>query len=106
MTMPAAKKVAKVLLVSKSIEKVLAILKTKNLYVEGIFRLNGNIKKVKDLSDALDKDPGLSEIKLDDENEIQLAAVVKKFLREMPEPLLTFKLYKLFVSITSPFEFM
>ncbi len=81
------------------IDKTIKLLKQKNLYTEGIFRLNGNIKKLKETCDLLDKDPTC--VDLDFENEIQLAAIMKKFLRELPEPLMTFKLYKLFISIIS-----
>lgn len=64
--------------------------------VEGIFRKNGNIRRLKDLSDAIDRDP--SGIDLTTDNSVQLAALLKKFLRELPDPLCTFKLQRLFVS--------
>ena len=64
--------------------------------VEGVFRKNGNIRRLKDLCDALDRDS--SNISLVDENPVQLAALLKKFLRELPDPLLTFKLHYLFVA--------
>jgi hypothetical protein len=63
--------------------------------VEGIFRKNGNIKNLKALEEEVDKDPWSMELK--NHNAIQVSALLKKFLREMPEPLLTFKLYKLFI---------
>lgn len=62
--------------------------------VEGIFRKNGNIRRLKDICDSLDKDP--SAVQLGDENPVQLAALLKKFFREMPDPLLTFRLHRLF----------
>ena len=79
---------------------IIKLIRSKNMYAEGIFRLNGNIKKIKDSSDLLDKDP-TDYTTLESESEIQLAALLKKFLRDLPEPLMTFKLYKLFTSITS-----
>lgn len=62
--------------------------------VEGIFRKNGNIRKLQQLSEALDKDT--TAVNLSEENPVQLAALLKRFLREMPDPLLTFRLHKLF----------
>jgi hypothetical protein len=64
--------------------------------VEGIFRKNGNIRRLKDLTDALDRDA--SSVDLTQDNPVQLAALLKKFLRELPEPLLTFKLNRLFIA--------
>ena len=64
--------------------------------VEGIFRKNGNIRRLKDLTDAIDRDP--SSVDLTQDNAVQLAALLKKFLRELPEPLLTFKLHRLLVA--------
>lgn len=67
--------------------------------VEGIFRKNGNIRRLKELSEEIDKNP--ANVNLANETPIQVAALLKRFLREMPEPLLTFKLYKLFVTSQS-----
>jgi len=63
--------------------------------VEGVFRKNGNIRRLKELSEAIDKDP--SSVNLSDDNPVQVAALMKKFLRDLPDPLLTFKLHRLFV---------
>lgn len=63
--------------------------------VEGVFRKNGNIRRLKDLTDSIDKDP--SSVNLSEDNPVQVAALLKKFLRELPDPLLTFKLHRLFV---------
>lgn len=67
--------------------------------VEGVFRKNGNIRRLKDLSEALDKDP--SSVNLVDENPVQLAALLKKYLRELPEPLFPFKMHHMFVASQS-----
>jgi hypothetical protein len=70
--------------------------------VEGVFRKNGNIRRLKELSEIIDRNP--SEAMLADENPIQVAALLKKFLREMPEPLLTFKLHRLLIFSQSKFS--
>lgn len=64
--------------------------------VEGVFRKNGNIRRLKDLSEALDRDA--ASVNLSDENPVQLAALLKRFLRDLPDPLLTFKLFQLFIA--------
>lgn len=67
----------------------------KDVSVEGIFRKNGNIRRLKELSEEIDRNP--AQVNLANETPVQIAALLKKFLRELPEPLLTYKLYKLFV---------
>ncbi|CAO3597215.1 unnamed protein product [Absidia cylindrospora] len=79
------------------IEEIIFAMKQKDVTVKGIFRKNGNIKHLKDMCEEIDKNP--NDVNLMNENAIQLAALIKKFLREMPEPLLTFKLHRLFTAI-------
>ena len=62
--------------------------------VEGIFRKNGNIRRLQQISEALDKDT--TAVNLSEENPVQLAALLKRWLRELPDPLLTFRLHRLF----------
>lgn len=64
--------------------------------VEGIFRKNGNIRRLKELTESIDKDP--SSVDLTTDNPVQLAALLKKFLRDLPDPLMTFKLHRLLVA--------
>lgn len=73
-----------------------------DMSVEGVFRKNGNIRRLKDLSEALDRDP--ASVNLSDDNPVQLAALLKRFLRDLPDPLMTFKLFQLFIATqrTSP----
>ena len=63
--------------------------------VEGVFRKNGNIRRLNTLAETLDR--GDSQVDLTAENAVQIAALLKKFHRELPDPLLTFKLHRLFV---------
>ena len=70
-----------------------------DMSVEGIFRKNGNIRRLKELSDAIDKNP--SSVNLAEDNPVQVAALLKKFLRDLPDPLLTFKLQRLFITSQS-----
>lgn len=72
-----------------------------DLSVEGIFRKNGNIRRLKELTDAIDRDP--QSVDLTQDNAVQLAALLKKFLRDLPDPLLTVKLHRLFIASQSEF---
>lgn len=65
--------------------------------IEGIFRKNGNIRRLKELTDALDRDA--TSVDLTQENPVQLAALMKKFFRDLPDPLMTFKLHKLWNAV-------
>ncbi|KAK9768452.1 Rho-type GTPase activating protein Rga1 [Basidiobolus ranarum] len=78
------------------IEKSIRALSEMDMTVEGIFRKNGNIRRLRELTEAIDKGP--SDVDLTKDNAIQIAALLKKYLRELPDPLLTFKLQKVFVS--------
>ncbi|KAI8340036.1 hypothetical protein BC941DRAFT_239349 [Chlamydoabsidia padenii] len=82
------------------IQHCILILLQRDLSVEGIFRKNGNIRELKQMEDIIDKDT-LTDNTTDllvKQTSIQLAALFKRYLRELPEPLLTFKLYPVFVA--------
>ncbi|KAJ7379055.1 Rho GTPase-activating protein 1 [Desmophyllum pertusum] len=69
------------------------------LEVEGIFRRSGNMKTIKDITQMFNK--GFA-VRYSDPEDIHCAAVImKRFLRELPEPILTFKLYDTVVTSTS-----
>ncbi|KAK4047008.1 Rho-type GTPase activating protein Rga1 [Microbotryomycetes sp. JL201] len=78
------------------IDDVIAAMKQMDMSVEGIFRKNGNIRRLKDLSEALDRDS--ASVNLSDDNPVQLAALLKRFLRDLPDPLLSFKVFPLFIA--------
>ncbi|ODV77229.1 GTPase-activating protein of the rho/rac family, partial [Suhomyces tanzawaensis NRRL Y-17324] len=79
------------------VDDVINALRQKDMSVEGIFRLNGNIKKLKDLTEQINKSP-LKSPDFSSQSVVQLAALMKKWLRELPNPLLTFNLYDLWIS--------
>ncbi|CAG8708907.1 16499_t:CDS:10 [Dentiscutata erythropus] len=84
------------------VDDSISAMKTMDMSVEGIFRKNGNIRRLKDLSEAIDKNP--SSVNLAEDNPVQVAALMKKFLRDLPDPLLTFKLHKLFIVTQTSFS--
>ncbi|KAI8988517.1 hypothetical protein BDF20DRAFT_856159 [Mycotypha africana] len=81
----------------------ITLLLKSDISTEGIFRKNGNIRQLRLLCASIDElepvnaDQATIENLLANENSIQLAALLKKYLRELPEPLLTFSLYELFI---------
>lgn len=77
------------------IDDSVSAMRQMDMSVEGVFRKNGNIRRLKDLSDLIDSK--YEQVDLAKESPVQIAALLKKFLREMPDPLLTFKLHRLFV---------
>ncbi|KAI1316417.1 hypothetical protein EDD11_009980 [Mortierella claussenii] len=77
------------------IDDSISAMRNMDMSVEGVFRKNGNIRRLKELSEAIDKDP--SSMNFSEDNPVQVAALLKKFLRDLPDPLLTFKLHRLFV---------
>ncbi|WAQ82252.1 hypothetical protein PtA15_2A569 [Puccinia triticina] len=78
------------------VDDCISAMKQMDMSVEGVFRKNGNIRRLKELTDAIDRDD--SNVNFSDDNAVQLAALLKKFLRDLPDPLLTFKLYHLFIA--------
>lgn len=74
-----------------------------DMSVEGVFRKNGNIRRLKVISEAIDAKGCSSAVDLTRENAVQVAALLKKFLRELPDPLMTFKLQRLFISTQSKY---
>lgn len=81
------------------IDDVISAMRTMDMSVEGIFRKNGNIRRLKDLTEAIDRDP--SSVDLTQDNPVQLAALLKKFLRDLPDPLMTYKLHRLLIASQS-----
>lgn len=77
------------------IDDAVSAMRQMDMSVEGVFRKNGNIKRLKDISDMVDMK--YDQVDLSRETPVQVAALLKKFLREMPDPLLTSKLHRLFV---------
>ncbi|KAK5131758.1 hypothetical protein LTR08_000589 [Meristemomyces frigidus] len=79
------------------VQDAVSAMKTMDMSVEGVFRKNGNIKRLNDVKEEIDA-KGAIEMDLTKENPVQVAALLKKFLRELPDPLLTHKLHKLWIT--------
>lgn len=83
------------------IDDAVSAMRQMDMSVEGVFRKNGNIRRLKELTDLIDN--RYEQVDLSKDSPVQIAALLKKFLREMPDPLLTFKLHRLFVVSQSKF---
>eukprot|EP00730_Choanoeca_flexa_P005555 TRINITY_DN11975_c0_g3_i5.p2 TRINITY_DN11975_c0_g3~~TRINITY_DN11975_c0_g3_i5.p2 ORF type:complete len:861 (+),score=151.32 TRINITY_DN11975_c0_g3_i5:3038-5620(+) len=66
------------------------------LVTHGIFRVNGNSRRVHQLAEAFDRgeEPDLTTVAPPD-----VASLLKLFLRQLPEPLLTWQLYSAFIQV-------
>lgn len=84
------------------VQDAISAMRTMDMSVEGVFRKNGNIKRLNEVKEVIDTQ-GAVEVDLTKENPVQVAALLKKFLRELPDPLLTFKLHKLFITSQSKY---
>ena len=81
------------------LDDAISAMRQMDMSVEGVFRKNGNIRGLKDLAERIDAKEG--EVDLHKESPVQVAALLKKFLRELPDPLLTYKLHSLFTTSQS-----
>jgi hypothetical protein len=73
-----------------------------DMSVEGVFRKNGSLRTLRELQEEIDAKGGDS-VDLNKEAPVTLANLLKRFLRYMPDPVLTLKLYRLFMTANSKF---
>jgi hypothetical protein len=78
------------------VDDIITTMKGMDLSVEGVFRKNGNIKKLSELCERIDRD-GCDPNLLSSQNVVQIAALLKRYLRDLPDPLMTHKLYRLWL---------
>ncbi|XP_070694720.1 unconventional myosin-IXAa isoform X3 [Pempheris klunzingeri] len=77
------------------VEKLINYIEMHGLYTEGIYRKSGSTNKIKELKQGLDTD--VDSMNLDDYNIHVIASVFKQWLRDLPNPLMTFELYEEFI---------
>ena len=80
------------------VDEAISAMRGMDMSVEGVFRKNGNIKGLRDLTERIDSK---ADVDLSRESPVQVAALLKKYLRELPDPLMTHKLYRLFITSQS-----
>ncbi|XP_028810735.1 rho GTPase-activating protein 8-like [Denticeps clupeoides] len=80
------------------VKQTVSYLKEKGLHTEGIFRRSARVQLIKDIQKLFNLGKPVS---FDQYGDIHVPAVIlKTFLRELPEPLLTFDLYEPILEIT------
>ncbi|KAF4985126.1 hypothetical protein FDECE_16800, partial [Fusarium decemcellulare] len=79
------------------IDDIVSSMRKMDLSVEGVFRKNGNIKKQQGLVEKINAE-GCDVVNFMEQPVVQLAALLKRYLRDLPDPLMTHKLYRLWVS--------
>uniref|UniRef100_A0A671RQX3 Unconventional myosin-IXb-like n=1 Tax=Sinocyclocheilus anshuiensis TaxID=1608454 RepID=A0A671RQX3_9TELE len=76
-------------------EKMLVHVEMNGLYTEGIYRKSGSACRAKELHHILEKDP--QAVSLDNYPIHTITGLVKLWLRELPDPLMTYSLYNDFL---------
>jgi hypothetical protein len=79
------------------VDDIISTMRQMDLSVEGVFRKNGNIKKLSELCERIDRE-GCDPSMLQGQNVVQVAALLKRYLRDLPDPLMTHKLYRLWLA--------
>ncbi|XP_078052595.1 unconventional myosin-IXb isoform X2 [Augochlora pura] len=74
------------------VDRLITTIEMHGLYTEGIYRKSGVSSKVKELKQKMDEGD-LEKVDFENYQVHVLAAVLKSFFRDMPEPLLTFEYY-------------
>uniref|UniRef100_A0A8C4X9F4 Rho GTPase-activating protein 6-like n=1 Tax=Erpetoichthys calabaricus TaxID=27687 RepID=A0A8C4X9F4_ERPCA len=90
--------------VPRVVDKCCRHIETCGLQTVGIFRLGSSKKRVRQLRDDFDQG---KDVILDEEQSIHdVAALLKEFLRDMPDPLLPSELYSAFLSTSEQISFL
>ena len=79
------------------LQKCVAVIDVRGSNVKGIYRVSGVKSKVEKLCQAFEN--GAELVDLTDIHPNVIANVVKLYMRQLPEPLMTFKLYNDFIRI-------
>ncbi|XP_065668286.1 arf-GAP with Rho-GAP domain, ANK repeat and PH domain-containing protein 1 isoform X2 [Hydra vulgaris] len=81
------------------IEKCITYIQLNALKTEGIYRLSGSISVVKRLTLMFNQDAANVRLSFDECSDVHaVASLLKQYLRQLPEPLLTNELYNDFIS--------
>ncbi|KAI8940503.1 hypothetical protein NX059_004180 [Plenodomus lindquistii] len=78
------------------LQDCITAMRSMDMSIEGVFRKNGNLKALRELEEEIDA-KGVQQVDLNTKNPVILANLLKRFLRLMPDPVLTLKLYRLFM---------
>ncbi|KAF2465060.1 rho-type GTPase-activating protein-like protein [Lindgomyces ingoldianus] len=79
------------------LQDAITAMRNMDMSVEGVFRKNGNLRALRELEEEVDA-KGVEMVDLNQQQPVTLANLLKRFLRLMPDPVLTLKLYRLFMT--------
>lgn len=83
------------------IQACIMVILQSDMSVEGVFRKNGNIRQLKTTAEIINqlKTPTVQSMEpiLKSQTGVQLAALLKRYLRELPQPLFPFGFHRLFI---------
>lgn len=79
------------------VKKCLKEVEQRGITLRGIYRVSGVKSKVEGLCQKFEKDP--DSVDLSEEHPNVISNVLKLYLRQLPEPLLTFKMYSEFIHL-------
>ncbi|XP_065224768.1 unconventional myosin-IXAa-like isoform X2 [Planococcus citri] len=82
------------------VERLITTIEMYGLYTEGIYRKSGLTSKVRELKNLIEQS-NIDNVRFEEYQVHVLSSVLKTFLREMPEPLLTFECYDDFIRAAS-----
>lgn len=85
------------------LQDAITAMRSMDMSIEGVFRKNGNLKALRELEEEIDA-KGVELVDLNSKNPVILANLLKRFLRLMPDPVLTLKLYRLFMTANGEFN--
>jgi len=85
------------------LQDAVTAMRNMDMSVEGVFRKNGNLKALRELEEEIDA-KGIEQVNFDSRNPVMLANLLKRFLRLMPEPVLTLKLYRLYMTANGAYN--
>lgn len=79
--------------------QLIKFIEEQGLSTAGLFRISGNSRRMEQLKKALDLSTATGAIDFDGCNVHDVTGVLKAFLRDMPEPLVPYKLFKPFIRV-------
>ncbi|XP_041360418.1 rho GTPase-activating protein 45-like isoform X2 [Gigantopelta aegis] len=80
------------------ISKCLSEVEKRGMDIKGIYRVSGVKSKVENLCQRFDMEPEI--VDLEEQHPNVISNVLKLYLRQLPEPLLTFRLYGDFINVS------
>lgn len=79
------------------LQDAITAMRSMDMSMEGVFRKMGSLRQLRELEEEIDA-KGSDMVDLEKQNPVTVANLLKRFLRYMPDPVLTLKLYRLFMT--------